>query len=73
MKKKGIIAAALAALIAIGGATAAHAAAPVATTCNNNGVSKSVHLTGKTHANGSAEIQMTFHNGASCKLPAIWK
>ncbi len=73
MKKKGILAATLAALIAIGGATAAHAAAPVPTTCNSNGVAKSVHLTGKTHANGSAEILMTFQNGQQCKLPAIWK
>ncbi|GAA1316508.1 hypothetical protein ACFSWE_14980 [Leucobacter albus] len=73
MKKKGLIAAALAALIAIGGATAAHAAAPVPTTCNNNGVAKSVHLTGKKHANGSAELLVTFQNGQSCLLPAIWK
>lgn len=71
--KKGLIAAALAALIAIGGATAAHAAAPNGGFCAEQGKSKSVHLTGKTHANGSAEILMTFENGQQCKLPAIWK
>ena len=47
--------------------------AAVPTTCNSNGVSQSVHLTGKKHANGSAEILVKFKNGQSCLLPAVWK
>lgn len=79
MKKKGLIAVlsamAITAALSIGAPPApAHAAAPPnAESGCPSGQPTKVHLTGKLHANRSAEIQLTFSNGASCLVPAIWK
>lgn len=71
MKKKLLLTAALTAALAFGGATAAYAAtsqgsfngSPV---CRTNQIGKSVQLTGKSTADGGAELRITFKDGSTC-------